>query len=270
MHGDPLNRTQAAWAYSIIRFPWLHIHWMMLVIPRRDGYGLLWQNVGDKSQYGSPLPIKILNDVITSWASINPMGRSHSLCETSCWNDVNTLRPRQNGRLFADDIFKYISVNENVWISIEMSLKFVPKGAISNIPALVQKMAWRRQTIIWTQMTISLTDICATRPQWVNCSYLRPLSHRVLKKLLCNHRRGSWWRATIRRLGICSSNAPSYDQAGAVYTYHPTEYRGSVAQVSSSKLAQIYGYWYIGDCSNALIVLCDKHMNLHGMTPNCI
>ena len=27
---------------------------------------------------------------------------------------VNTLRPRQNGRDFAYDIFKYISVNENL------------------------------------------------------------------------------------------------------------------------------------------------------------
>ena len=58
--------------------------------------------------------------------------------------DFNTLRPRQNGRLFADDIFKYIFVNENVRISIKISLKFVPKRLINNIPALVQIMAWRR------------------------------------------------------------------------------------------------------------------------------
>ena len=57
---------------------------------------------------------------------------------------VNTLRPRQNGRNFADEIFKCIFLNENVWISINISLKFVPKGLINNIPALVQIMAWRR------------------------------------------------------------------------------------------------------------------------------
>ena len=28
-------------------------------------------------------------------------------------------------------------LNENVWIPIEISLKFVPKGPIDNIPALV-------------------------------------------------------------------------------------------------------------------------------------
>ena len=50
---------------------------------------------------------------------------------------VNTLRPTQNGRHFADDILKCIFLNENVWIPIEISLKFVPKGPIDNIPALV-------------------------------------------------------------------------------------------------------------------------------------
>ena len=49
----------------------------------------------------------------------------------------NTLRPRQNGRHFTDNIFNRIFVNENVRISIEFSLKFVPKGPINNIPALV-------------------------------------------------------------------------------------------------------------------------------------
>ena len=56
---------------------------------------------------------------------------------------INTLRPRQNGRHFPDDIFKCIFL-ENIWISIQISLKFVPKGPINNIPALVQVMAWRR------------------------------------------------------------------------------------------------------------------------------
>ena len=59
-------------------------------------------------------------------------------------NFINTLRPRQNGRHFPDDSFKWIFLNENVWTSIEASLKFVAKGPINNIPALVQVMAWRR------------------------------------------------------------------------------------------------------------------------------
>ena len=35
-------------------------------------------------------------------------------------------------------------LNENAGISIKISLKFVPKGPITNIPSLVQIMAWRR------------------------------------------------------------------------------------------------------------------------------
>ena len=53
------------------------------------------------------------------------------------WFFFNKLRPRKNGRHFADDILKCIFLNENVWIPIEISLKFVPKGPIDNIPALV-------------------------------------------------------------------------------------------------------------------------------------
>ena len=54
------------------------------------------------------------------------------------------LRPRQNGRRFADAVFKCIFLKENVWISIAISLKFDPNGPINNIPALVQIMAWCR------------------------------------------------------------------------------------------------------------------------------
>ena len=37
----------------------------------------------------------------------------------------NTLRPRQNARHFAYDIFECMFVNENAWISLKISLKFV-------------------------------------------------------------------------------------------------------------------------------------------------
>ena len=57
---------------------------------------------------------------------------------------IITLRPRQNGSHFADDIFKCIFLNENATISLKISLKFVPKVRINNIPALVQIMVWRR------------------------------------------------------------------------------------------------------------------------------
>ena len=80
------------------------------------------------------------------------------------FNHVNTLRPRQNGRHFPDDIFKWIFLNENIWISINISLKFVPRGRIHNNPTLVQIMAWRRpgDKPLSEPMVISLLT------QWVN------------------------------------------------------------------------------------------------------
>ena len=84
--------------------------------------------------------------------------------------NVNTLRPRQNGRHFPDDTFKCIFMNENVRISINISLKFVSKGLINNIPALVHIMAWRRpgdKPLSGPMMVNLLTPICVTRPQWV-------------------------------------------------------------------------------------------------------
>ena len=82
----------------------------------------------------------------------------------------NTLKPRQNGRHFADDILKCIFLNENVWISLKILLKFVPKGPIKNIPALVQIMAQCRpgdKPLSEPMMVTLLMHICVTRPQWV-------------------------------------------------------------------------------------------------------
>ena len=67
------------------------------------------------------------------------------------------------------DIFKCIFLNDNVWIPIKISLKFVPKCPINNITALVQIMAWRRpgdKPLTEPMMASLPTHICVTRPQW--------------------------------------------------------------------------------------------------------
>ena len=51
-----------------------------------------------------------------------------------CVPAITTLRPKQIVRHFAD-IFIYLLLNENVWISIKISLNFVLNGSINNIPA---------------------------------------------------------------------------------------------------------------------------------------
>ena len=116
--------------------------------------------------------------------------------------DINSLRPRRNGRYNADDIFKCIFLNENVWIPTKISLKFVPKDPINNIPALVQIMAWRRsgdkplsepmtvslliyvrhsasmiyQLISWCLLTI----ICVVLPPWV--TLFKGFFHQISRK----------------------------------------------------------------------------------------
>ena len=80
------------------------------------------------------------------------------------------IEAETNGRHFADDIFKCIFLNQDVWIPIKISLKFVPKGPINNIPALVQIMASRRpgDKPLSEIMMVSLpTHICVSRSQSV-------------------------------------------------------------------------------------------------------
>ena len=103
---------------------------------------------------------------------------------------INSLRPRQSERHFADDIFNYISLIENIWIPIKISLKFFPMGPNNKIPALVQIMAWRHpgDKPLSEPMIYSLpTHICVTRPQWVTRQDLMPGSGLLCQqKLNCN------------------------------------------------------------------------------------
>ena len=59
----------------------------------------------------------------------------------------NTLTPRQNGRHFADDIFRCVFVNEKFCYVIKISLMFVLYGSVDNNSVLVEVMAWRRTGI---------------------------------------------------------------------------------------------------------------------------
>ena len=88
---------------------------------------------------------------------------------------LNTLRPRQDGRHFPGDIFKCIFLTN-------ISLKFLPKGPINNIPALVQIMVWLwpgDEPLSESMLVSFLMHICLTRPQWVN-----PCIHVVKRGLM--------------------------------------------------------------------------------------
>ena len=100
-------------------------------------------------------------------ASLMAASRAGLLDSLTCLS----RRPQENiglthwGRDEIDDI---LQTTFSIWISIKISPKFVPKGPINNIRALVQIMAWRRpgdKPLSEPIVVRSLTHICVTRPQ---------------------------------------------------------------------------------------------------------
>ena len=86
-------------------------------------------------------------------------------------SSVYHLRLTHWGRHFVEDAFKRIFSNENVRISIKISLKFIPKSPVNNIPALVQIRASRQtgdRPLSKPMMVRLPMHICITWPQWVN------------------------------------------------------------------------------------------------------
>ena len=80
------------------------------------------------------------------------------------------------------EIFKHIFLNEEVWILIRISLRFVPNGVIDNNQALVYIMAWRRigdKPFLKQCWPDSLTHIWGTRGRWLWCvMYLTVVFHK--------------------------------------------------------------------------------------------
>ena len=149
---------------------------VLAVCDRQHTHVLLFQN------YFCLLGLSQIQDTIQT---VNISFVVQSLNQFSM-SRVNTLRPRQNGRHFADDMFKCIFLNENVWIPIEISLTFVPKGPINNIPALVQIMGWHRpgaKPLSEAMMVNLSTHISVSRPQWVNI--WPEVDSRDLRKFYC-------------------------------------------------------------------------------------
>ena len=118
---------------------------------------------------------RVLTNPSNEW-NVHEFGKHH--CSDITWQGwlILGLHPANKRRCYfvatsLIGIFNSIFLNENVWTLIKISLKFVPKGVINNIPALVQIMAWRRpghKPLSEPVVVNLLTHICITRLQWVN------------------------------------------------------------------------------------------------------
>ena len=98
--------------YKILHYSPILCNGKMVIIPRVECVTI--------TQWSQP------SESVMGWNCLHVIGVVHSRIVDQ--EQVNTLRPRQNGRHFADDILKCIFLNEKVWIPIEISLKFVSKG----------------------------------------------------------------------------------------------------------------------------------------------
>ena len=154
---------------SIVKIVYCFVITFAILLWKCSDLMMLMQNSTSFSQIG--IALYYTGIILPSYNSLAP-GRCGSNPEK---NHINSLRPRRTRRHFADDIFQCIFLNENEWISLKFSLKFVPKVRINNIPSLGQIMAWRRpgnKPFSEPRLDSLLTHICVARPQWVKDRYL--------------------------------------------------------------------------------------------------
>ena len=79
---------------------------------------------------------------------------------------INTQGRDKMAANLAGDTFKWNFANENVIISINILLNFVPKGSIHNKSSLVHAIAWRRTGAkpLLEQMITQFHDIYMRHP----------------------------------------------------------------------------------------------------------
>ena len=209
----------------------------------------------------------MIRDLITCWCyHLSPAGYvTINACASTliCFSEKNyhpfpraiiPLRPRQDGRYLPDDILKCIFFNENVLIPITFSLKFVPKGPINNIPALVQIMAWRRlgdKPLSEPMMVSLLTHICVTRPQWV---------------ILCGSIKNNIFHGVPTQNGLKQCNT-IHLLINSVRMYKKGLLIDKTFWLASLYETILFNHLYAGMfCGNVEYVLCDIIIQRRGVT----
>ena len=105
------------------------------------------------------------------------------ILESSKLNKLTHLPLDKIAPILADDIFKWIFLDENHKISIEVSLKFVPMSPFYNRPAFVrywrgaEKATNHYPNKHWPS---SLRHVCGTRGRWVqNLIDMRSIIYKI-------------------------------------------------------------------------------------------
>ena len=135
---------------------------------------------------------------------------------------LNALRPKQNDRHFVDSISKWIFFDEDVWTLLKISLKFVPKVRINNIPAMVQIMAWRWQDdmplsepmmvslLTHIYVSLSLNEVICNCTMTTATAYMHSVNH-IANKLWPSNFIWHWrFRSTLDQVKAYLLTAPSH------------------------------------------------------------
>ena len=101
---------------------------------------------------------------------------------------INTLRPRQDGHHFEDDIFKFIFLYENWFILLEFHWDLFPMFQSISKLVLVQIMAWHRagdKPLYKPRWHSLLTHICLTRCRRVKTQSVCHSMHNCTERYVC-------------------------------------------------------------------------------------
>ena len=124
----------------------------------------------EQSEDGEPQTlIKCLFHIEFQWAAYLWFSRDEWYIPQRLRN-ISALMSTQNGCHFADDSFKCSLLNENVYILIKISSKFVPMGSMKYIKTSdpIMNCRWPGDRPQSEPMLVRLlTHICFTRPRWV-------------------------------------------------------------------------------------------------------
>ena len=166
--------------YNIIYGIWYDMIWYMIWYDM-IWYGMIWYDV-----WVSKLTIIVLYRAC-GLVGAKPICQLNPLGNKLQWN-INTLRPRQNGRHFPDYIsicifMKMYACRLRFYWSLFVSVE------LTKIPALVQIMACCRsgdKPLSWQIVVRLLTArICATRPQWVNHNSYIYIQYYAFEHVVC-------------------------------------------------------------------------------------